>query len=183
MWAEGDVELTCRGGVGTSCFKSIPVVPAHAGNGGEGGGVGSVKELEEWVRRRGGNLPTWCRLYTHICTPPPRPPLDSNGMAAAHDSGTESKAVKMGMWWTGPLWPDQTLPQLKANERLVVSTKLIGLMVRPKMWPSWKCMPLNLSGPHRLAVGDKLLLPDSVRHADLSGLFLLSLSLSVLPSI
>jgi hypothetical protein len=74
MWAEGDVELTCRGGVGTSCFKSIPVVPAHAGNGGEGGGVGSVKELEEWVRRRGGNLPTWCRLYTHICPAPPPPP-------------------------------------------------------------------------------------------------------------
>jgi len=156
----GAPALACRGGVGVASMRRIEV----KGGGASDGALSSVQALQNWVRQRSGNLASWCSLYTHIFTPPPLPLVYSNG------AGLGKPAVVDSGWWSKALREDQTLPVLNEGQRVVVCTKSYGITVTGDMWASWKCMPLNLTGPDRLQIDDKVILADPVRHEDMSAL-------------
>ena len=172
----GGASLTCRGGVGTNWMRRVRVAGVPSGT--KGGAVKTVRELQEWVRRRAGGLAEWCSLYTHVCTQPPRPPADGGLPQAAGSRnweplvalGEPKPAATTGAWWGEPLRVGAELPVLAEGQRLVVCTKSYGVTVNGDMWPSWKCMPLNLTGPERLRHADKLVLHDPVRHDEMAAL-------------
>ena len=169
---EASPSLTCRGGVGTAWMRRIPVAGGPGDLGGTGGGVlKTVKELHQWVRRRAGGLAEWYRLYTHVCTPPPRPAADGGMPKPGGSRNCEPlPAARPGVWWSEPMRETSLLPMLAEGQQLVVCTKSYGVTVNSDMWPSWKCMPLNLTGPERLRHGDKLVLHDPVRHDEMTAL-------------
>jgi serine/threonine protein kinase len=172
----GGASLTCRGGVGTSWMRRFQV--AGEGSDDHGQVVKTVKDLQEWVRQRAGGLAGWCRLYTHVCTPPPRPPADGGLPQLAGSRNWEPQvairepkpAATSGAWWGEPLRESAAIPVLSEGQRLVVCTKSYGVTVNSDMWPGWKCMPLNLTGPERLRHGDNLVLHDPVRHDEITAL-------------
>lgn len=163
----GSASLTCRGGVTTDSMIRIPVCAA----GDDGGAIKTVKDLQDWVRKRFGALAEWCRLSTHTITPPARPlPAEVPGVTEPKQpEGYEAPVAGAG-WWSAALDETTALPELAVGQRLVVCTKSYAITVTGEMWPSWKCMPLNISGPERLQIGDKLIVDDPVRHEEISAL-------------
>ena len=163
--------LVCRGGVGADSMRRIEVV---GGKLDDGAVLRTVHDLQEWVRVRCGVLSSWCHLYTHICSPPARAIYQSAGeqQAAKAQGAAAAPAATGGAWWGNALEDSAALPVLTEGQRLVVCTKSYGVTVTDDIWPVWKGLPLNLTGPSRLRASDKVILDDPIRHEEIS-MFLL----------
>ncbi len=127
--SEGEgVSLTCRGGAGTAWMRRIPVAGSPGGTG--SGALKTVKDLHQWVRRRAGGLAEWFCLYTHVCTPPPRPPADGGLPKPGGSRNLEPlPAARPGAWWSEPLKESAQLPMLAEGQHLVVCSKCYGVTV------------------------------------------------------
>ena len=165
--ASGCPRLVCRGGIGADSMHRIPVV---GGKPTDSAVLSTVGALQEWVRGRSGVQSSWCRLYTHIIAAPLRAVYraDSEKQLAS----LPKQAASGSAWWGEPLEPSAALPVLEEGQRLVVCTKSYGITVTGDIWPSWKCMPLNLTGPARLQAGDAVVVADPVRHEEVSAFLL-----------